>query len=151
MEGIAHFNDTHWELDKKKSESIEPLLKVLGVSWVVRKAAALAVPKQTFTVDMAANTLTLTVHGQETTVYILDGGERVMPSNNDPNVTFVVRAFPEGSAFKLIRVLAGKGTITETRTLEEDGQTLRTLIEFSSENGSESFAILRIFKRIDRP
>jgi len=136
-----------WEIDLKASDSLDPLLKAQGVSWVKRKAANGLKVTQTLARDGDQVTLsvvssassrdeTLSVDGELRTVEGENGTMQVRHSwDGDVLVTVQETETPEGTA-----------TVTTRREASDDGATLTQRITLQTPGG-ETITVDRIFRR----
>jgi len=133
-----------WALDMTASDSLDPLLKAQGVSWVKRKA--INGMKMTQTIARTGDQVTLKVDasagGKEETL-LVDGQTRTVEADKGP---LQVTHRWDGDA--LVTTQEGAlGTVTTWREASDDGTTLTQRITLQKTEG-EAITIHRIFRKL---
>lgn len=142
----ADFSGT-WVLDLKASDSMEPILKARGVSWMKRKAVNGL--KVTQTITQSGNQVTVETSASSKTrrtTMEVDGETRTV--KNDQGSAEVRHAW-DGEALvstSTMELDKGEGTVTTRRSLSEDGQTLKQTITLKTADGT-THVVDRVFRK----
>jgi hypothetical protein len=116
-----------WKLDSGASDSIEPLLKMMGVPWMVRKAA-LAAPAPSQHVELSAKGMIVQTEG-----FAKVRNEYTWGSGNTHNT-------PSG-AFPASLALDSTGKIVILHVDAGDKGTIETQYSFSTEGGKRTLTL----------
>lgn len=149
--------DGHWKLDRDRSDSFEPVMTALEISWLVRRIASVgSIRMEMQTLDRTCDTcpyriafaLRTPLRSQESTL-VLDGEPR---PGKDPSGRDTIDRFTwdEGRGLQMVRELtlpSGKpARLVELRMPGDDLDTLRSELTVSV-SGEEVATIQRIFTR----
>ena len=168
MEEASRFNG-HWEVDHAVSDSIEPMLKAMGVSLMIRKIAKSVKVTQEIRVkgdQFIVNNISK--HAQDKTIHYMNAGARTILTNRGEKVidtcTFdASREFP----IEIEAVLPGdKGATVDKRKILPDGSAFVQHLIFrpppiptSSERAApaesqeppEEILMVRTFRKVNPP
>ena len=123
MEEASRF-EGHWEVDHSVSDSIEPMLKAMGVSLMIRKIAkSVKVTQEIRVKDDQFIVNNISKHAQDKTIHYINAGPRTILTNRGEKVvdtcTFdASREFP----IQIQAVLPGdKGATIDKRKIVNEG------------------------------
>lgn len=138
-----------WVLDLAASDSIEPMLKAQGVSYMKRKAAASM--EVTQTIVQTGDTLSVDVdtsHKDTKTTVKVDGVTREVTtaSGEKTQVTNLWKAATWVSTTVMPEHDGGPMTLTRTHALADAGKTLKQRIELKPAQG-QAMVVTRLYRR----
>uniref|UniRef100_A0A7S2S5N3 START domain-containing protein n=1 Tax=Mucochytrium quahogii TaxID=96639 RepID=A0A7S2S5N3_9STRA len=143
-----------WKVDLANSDSIEPMLKAMGVGWKIRKIVTMLKVLQKIQVNgdefIVKN---VSKHGEDSTTHLMNAGSRVIKTNRGDkvidNCTWNSKMeFP----LKIEAILPNNKGATEDhrKVLEGGNKFLQKLIyKFPTSSGSEDIVMKRVFVRVN--
>jgi len=139
-----------WVLDERLSQPMDPIFALQDMSWAVRKAAASFDSKAR--ISQSADRLTVTFDnllGEQRQELFFDGAPHTTVNPAGVPTTFTsawadgVRLVASGS---LKSEEGQEGTLTEVRTLSEDGQVMTVRVQVTL-SGGETASAARAYRR----
>lgn len=136
-----------WVLDLEASDSVDPILKAQGVSWMKRKAAASL--QVTLTIAGSGNDLTIDTESSlssRSETLTVDGETRTKQSDKGPaQVTHEWKGADLLSTATL-PMKGGEGQFVTLRSVSSDGTTLTQTITMTQPDGTKH-VVKRIFRK----
>jgi len=139
-----------WVLDDSLSQPMDPIFALQDLSWAVRKAAASFDSKATIT--QSADRLTVTFDnllGEHRQELFFDGAPHTTVNPAGVPTTFS-SAWADGvklvASGSLKNEEGQEGTLTEVRTLSEDGQVMTVQVQLTL-SGGETASAVRAYRR----
>jgi len=143
-----------WRVSVNESDSIEPMLKAMGVGWKIRKIVIMLKVLQHIDVQGREMVVrNVSEHGEDTTTHVINGGKKVIRTSRRDEIvdecTFKAdREFP-------LRIVAelpqGKGTTIDNRKLSADKSFFVQHLTYKHPEavGKKDIIMKRIFVRAD--
>lgn len=142
-----------WRLDLAASTDVAPLLEAQGRPWIERKLSRSFVVKQDIAQadDVLEISMNLVIRDYHET-NLVDGVERpdTQPSGEPMWVTHWWEDDAQQTRVRMPLPDGHQAELHVTRTLEDDGQTMRRAIRLQVDDGRQ-FQADRVFRRLDQP
>lgn len=144
MELLPNLTGT-WKLDKASSDSLEPLLAFVGLSWLIRKAA-LAAPAPLQIIEVLSDGMNVQMKGSAANSYKWGSDNIHISPGGKSAATLTKNEQGTSATLQVASLPNGKGDIITVYEAFEDKNKMISYIKFT-DNGKD-ICIKRCYNRV---